>query len=417
MGLQSLVIREVSKNKDLTSSYFTSAMLIGVISSTIAIILLNLAKPYFDISPEISKLLSICSFTILPSVLTSIVESIFMAFEKMELIFFEQISTSFAKILLALPLIFLGYGLTAVFIALLMTSFVSLFLSFFLYHKYLNSINFDFNFDTAFYLLKHSLTFLTISIIFILQWRIDVVMLKKLTTLIEVAMYSLAFKLFEALMIFPQVYMKSCFPQMAILNSTNKEDFRLLSSNIIRQVSFYTFAVVSVTFLLAYFPINILYGKDYSQSVTILKILTLGLIPWSFSRAFAHILIASNYQRLDLVANVIATFINILLNFILIPKYGGVGAAFATLSSFSCFFIFEYLFVNQKVFKINLFRNIGSPIAVSAILFSVIYLATVHKGVLYFELLTFLVIVIFSAFNYKVLFRFISNRIQLNSFN
>lgn len=73
-----------------------------------------------------------------------------------------------------------------------------------------------------------------------------------------------------------------------------------------------------------------LFGKEYSQYGTVLIILSLGAIFDSLSGPIGSVLTMTKYQNMTLINTLICMCINILLNFILIAKYGILGVAIST---------------------------------------------------------------------------------------
>jgi O-antigen/teichoic acid export membrane protein len=89
------------------------------------------------------------------------------------------------------------------------------------------------------------------------------------------------------------------------------------------------------TTLLAEPIISFFYKDQFLPSISALQILV-----WSEVFVFIgvvnnHILIASNKQKIDFIFTSNSAVINVLLNLLLIPKYSFVGAAVATVISYS----------------------------------------------------------------------------------
>jgi O-antigen/teichoic acid export membrane protein len=94
-----------------------------------------------------------------------------------------------------------------------------------------------------------------------------------------------------------------------------------------------TFPVFALTFSLAQPVTDILFGSRYSDSATYLTLLSLG---YYFNAALGfNGLTLKVYGKLRYVVtiNVIAALVNLGLNFILIPRYGPLGAAIGTCST------------------------------------------------------------------------------------
>ena len=112
---------------------------------------------------------------------------------------------------------------------------------------------------------------------------------------------------------------------------------------------------VLILILLFSTKIMLLFGADFLQSSNALIILSIGTSIFAIFGISGTVLIVSGYQKINLVNALIATILNITLNIILIPKYGILGAAWATLSSMM--FIAMARIIETRIFlKINPFN-------------------------------------------------------------
>lgn len=115
--------------------------------------------------------------------------------------------------------------------------------------------------------------------------------------------------------------------------------------------------VIPVLILILLFStkIMLLFGADFLQSSNALIILSIGTSIFAIFGVGGTVLIVSGYQKINLVNALIATILNITLNIFLIPKYGILGAAWATLSSMM--FIAMARIIETRIFlKINPFN-------------------------------------------------------------
>ena len=101
--------------------------------------------------------------------------------------------------------------------------------------------------------------------------------------------------------------------------------------------------------------IRLLYGNDYAPGSTALIILSFGIAMNDFSGTAGNILVGSGHTKLNLVCEAIAAVMNILLNILLIPRYGITGAAVATSISYTARNISAVSFVYFK-FGIHPFK-------------------------------------------------------------
>lgn len=110
--------------------------------------------------------------------------------------------------------------------------------------------------------------------------------------------------------------------------------------------------------LITAFPkeiIVLLYGKDYSSGWTALVILAVGFAVGSSLNLAGNVLVAAGHTRLSLASEVIAAIAAVVLDIVLIPMYGIVGAAIAScaaliLRGLSSFF---FAYTTEKIHPFN----------------------------------------------------------------
>jgi O-antigen/teichoic acid export membrane protein len=100
----------------------------------------------------------------------------------------------------------------------------------------------------------------------------------------------------------------------------------------------------------------LLFGADFLRSSDSLIILSIGTSIFAVFGVSGTALVVSGYQKLNLVNALSATILNICLNIILIPKYGIMGAAWATLSSMT-FIALARLIETWIFLKINPYNS------------------------------------------------------------
>jgi O-antigen/teichoic acid export membrane protein len=83
-----------------------------------------------------------------------------------------------------------------------------------------------------------------------------------------------------------------------------------------------------------------IYGADYVSGSIVLRILALGSIANSYFGFNYHTIMASGDSDLLMKCSLASAGMNVLLNFLLIPQYGIVGAAIASSVSFSAIEVF-----------------------------------------------------------------------------
>jgi len=92
--------------------------------------------------------------------------------------------------------------------------------------------------------------------------------------------------------------------------------------------------------------IELFYGKEYSPTASLLIVLIWSEVPIFFAAALGSALVAKGMQKYTPYGAIAGAIVNILLNLVLIPRYDALGAAWATVISYSIAGIFFLLFIS-----------------------------------------------------------------------
>lgn len=201
---------------------------------------------------------------------------------------------------------------------------------------------FDVNLSYALGLLRQSVWLLFSGIAAILYLKIDQLMLAEYATRDELGVYSVAVKFSEIWYFFATAIVVTIFPSLLTARRSN----RLLYDKRLQQICDFLFiAALTVAFIVSFispFVISFLFDDAYTLSATILSIHIWASI-FVFMRALvSKWLIAENLLKFSLYSHGIGAIINIIGNIVMIPAFGAVGAAYATLLSyaFSAYVVF-----------------------------------------------------------------------------
>jgi len=188
--------------------------------------------------------------------------------------------------------------------------------------------------------------------IFVMQlnYRMDILMLKQLSTFEEVGYYSLATQIAEQLWHIPFAI------EMIILSrSANTKDNQFLHKTVasIFRVSLIIGLVVSlILFLVAPFFVPLVFGKEFVPTVNMIQTILPGILILVGFRILNSRLTGMGKPQVAIYTFVPALIINFILNMILLPRYGGVGAAWATNVSYAAGSI-AFLFVYARITKMS----------------------------------------------------------------
>jgi O-antigen/teichoic acid export membrane protein len=360
LGMQALLVREVSKNKDKAPVYVTSALIIGLASTALTIVGGNLAVLLFEKDQSLRLYVGLLTLGFLLSYTESILSAVFMALEKMQPILYERTVWNVVRVAGTVGLLLMGAGLLSVVVMWLVATLVSALYCIYLYVKHIGPIQLRVDREMIVHLIKRCPVFLLTNISTTLSWQADMLILRFMTDFTQVGLYVSAYRILEATFLVPQAYLMSASSQLSRFTQERDDSYRDLGRTMLKNMSVYAFVCVAVIVAYPYFPVLLL-GKKFLGSAPVLRILILMLIPYVFTKVFACILVAAERQTLDLVSNVARTVISISLNVILIPRYGSRGAAFSAVAAMCALCALEAFFAR------DLLRNLrmGSSIALS----------------------------------------------------
>jgi len=164
-----------------------------------------------------------------------------------------------------------------------------------------------------------------------IYYRIDSILLFHLAGPSAVGVYSAAYRLLDQVQVVPQAVMASLFPVLAYeLTRDRKRFVRLIQGGFDVLVVLGLPLAVGVL-LLAAPIIRFLFGPDFAASATVLRVLAPTIVSIFVGYVAGYLVLVARAQREYLLIVGAGALLNVALNVVLIPVYGPVGAAVATL--------------------------------------------------------------------------------------
>ncbi len=165
-----------------------------------------------------------------------------------------------------------------------------------------------------------------------LHFRIDQYMIAMLLNPTEVGYYAVAVNLTNLLLKIPDATGTVLFPRLA---GTSERDAHAATTRVCRNTLFITVAVGLGYALFGPLAIRVLYGPAYLNAVAPMLVMLPGIVMISLYLILSRNFTSRNRQQVNIVAAVLALAINVVSNWLLIPRWGIVGAAFSTAISYS----------------------------------------------------------------------------------
>lgn len=195
-------------------------------------------------------------------------------------------------------------------------------------------------------ILKKSFPFALLILLMMLYTRVDAMMIERLHVHgnKQVGIYAQAFRMLDASLMFIMLFTGLLFPLFARILKEKSSITPLLDISSKLVVAFTTLMSFTCC-LFAFFILDTIYLHDILFVVPTFQILMLSLIPTAFILVYGTLMTANgDLKRLNILS-FIGLVLNVVLNFVLIPKHGAFGAAIATFTTQLLIAFFYFLSV------------------------------------------------------------------------
>lgn len=167
-----------------------------------------------------------------------------------------------------------------------------------------------------------------------LYLRLDMVMLGEMSGDHTVGIYGAATRLSEVWYFLPMAIVSSLQPSLVRAREQGREQYFRRLLQIYRLMAALSILVSLLVMFMADPLINLLYGVQYADAAAVLALHIWASVAVFLGVASSQYLIIENLQKLSFYRTTIGLCCNTILNFVLIPDFGALGAAVATLISY-----------------------------------------------------------------------------------
>ncbi|MFH1938424.1 MAG: flippase [Patescibacteria group bacterium] len=328
-GLYHICIREISRpnadEKKIASNAFTLRFFAGFFIFSLAPLVV-LFFPYPN-EIKIGVIIAGIGFWLMSN--QQVLIGIFQKYLKMDKVALAELLGRIVQ--LALVLFFIWQQRSFLFIvsALSAGALVSFLLVFFFSRKYI-PISFQFDFSYWRILLKNSFPLALASIFVLIYFRLDTIMLSLMKPITDVGIYNLAYKFLESLLFFPAMFVGLMMPLMSKYAFSAKKKFKDIIQKTLDILLIFIIPLMIGTFFLSQRLVVLVGGEDFILSGEVLNILIIATGIIFLGVLFSNMIIALEKQKALVYIYGLGAIINLVTNFIFIPRYSYHGAAWTT---------------------------------------------------------------------------------------
>ncbi|WP_353127799.1 flippase [Parapedobacter pyrenivorans] len=345
LGMDSFVTRQLlqepHKQHTILGTAFRLRLIAGIVALPLIYLTYHLIGRYAAEAPATPiEYVIIVSFVCLFQSI-NIIDSYFQSSIQGKYIMYVQVGANLLSALAKLLLVLWQASLTW-FVWMLLVDSVLLALGYlYMYHRRGHRV-FDWKFDGS--MAKHLLNYawpLAFSAVFItLYMKIDQLMLEAYMGEAILGIYSTVVSLSEGWYFIPMAIVTALFP--AIMNARRDDAARYQRrlQNLYELMSVISISIAVLITFASPMLYGLLYKPEFAAGASILTVHVWAGIFVFLNVASGQYLIAEGYTFLSLIRALIGALVNIVLNVVWIPKYGMIGAAYATLLAYACTALF-----------------------------------------------------------------------------
>lgn len=363
LGIDHIIIRELARDRDSLPRLAGNAIKLKLRLLLIAAPLmaggLFLFHPGRDVSIAIIFLFT--AHLLLREVFTIVAHAVFLACEKME----YRASTTLVFQILRLAGIVIalvtGNGLKTIFATIIIADIVQALQTMHILKKHFGRLDFSGPKSEMWYLFKQALP-MGIAFGFTNAFiQLDILLLKSFHGSEEVGIYSSAYRFVSqfVVIIIPLIWI--VLPHLTRTYRDSREALKREGEFYLKVIAWLMFSAgltmsVYSSWLIKIFP------SDYMTASVVLAIVAPTLIFRGLGYLFDLSFIAAEKQKMVALTAGIAFSVKLILELILIPKYGFRGAAWGTFSAEIIAFTCSYLLIRKYVVNYSLLRTAVKPL-------------------------------------------------------
>ncbi len=352
LGIAQVALREIVNEEHDTRTILGTALLLRALASIIVmplfLVFLSMVKPGDFELLSFGAVLATARLVVASSILTVWFQAKVRSKHVVIARFGSKILFSLIKLLLVLSGASLGAFVVAIAGEQILAALLIIFL--FRVRSRIKFTSLRVKLALGKELLKDSWPLMISVLMMAIATRIDQVMIGQMLTDNDVGGYAAASHITGFLYTLPPLLLVSVFPWLLKMKKTDVNRYHLRFQLIYDALLWSALGIATILWLLSDRLVLWIFGAEYAASADIMAIQIWSIVFHFFGVVTFRYLLAENLTKITLVMAVSGAIANILANFTLIPIWGTVGAAWATLISAAVgYFIAAGIFNKSRI--------------------------------------------------------------------
>ncbi len=372
IGLGNLIAREAVQKKEQYRSFITAALFLKGCILLLSVVVVIVAGYSFSNIPQANILFPIIGVIFLFDSLRDLGFAINRATEKMEREMIVKVVMGIVILMSGFILLKLSPTPMSIATAYVSGSIIGCILIMVIIRTQLQHYLSPFNPFMMRTVLQTVWPLALITLISSIMGNIDIYMMGIWSTTTEIGLYSSVQRIQQFIIIIPSMIATASFPLMSLLAHTDKKQLGVIlgKSIIIMLLAGIPIAVGGT--LLSKEIIVLLFGIQYVGAAPVLQILMVMLLVSFPLIMLSNVVFVYDKQKNLALAYGIGVIANIILNTLLIPQFGAIGAALATLLSTTIITVVIWRKL-QSIQPFSVFSQLRNIILSTAVIIALIF--------------------------------------------
>lgn len=376
LGLHELTVREVAPRRNESARYLVNFIALRLLSSISFYALLILGLFFLPYSEQTTRVILILSLAAIPEAIFTICQALFEAHERLFVPVLAAVVSAGIKLGLGLWLLFQGASVVQIAWAVPLAVTLSLLIYIpgliSLFRRSPGQLPASLSLDFIRSQTGFMSSFFVIHLSSLLDYQTDALLISLILTEADVGYYAAAQTILLAFNLMPLAIRTAIYPLMSRYYHTETEKLAVLYNYVSRYLMLLVLPMAAGVTLLAEPIILLVFGEEFAPSVPVLQISIWAIVFLFLNVPHSRLMLIRNRQRVAGWFTGLAMVLNVMMNLVLIPRWGINGAAVARLLSTFAIYLSFYLYVRKNLMPSPLLPILVRPLIATTIMVMVI---------------------------------------------
>lgn len=331
-GLNSLVTRDVARRPAEAAGYLKSGAVLKALLWVAGAAAVALFVQVAGYPSETKMTIAVLAIAVLFSAGSTLIVSVLQATDRMRWIAASTVAEKAIYVGLGVAALLLGYGVLTLAVVVLVSAAGKFLLDVWWLRRLsaqtdVTSAREPLGVRTLF---MRTLPFFSVLFFGAIYFRADTLILSLITSEAVIGYYGAAYRLFQTTYILADAFVFALFPLFCRLSPVSDEGLAVSAQKSLDTLLLVGIPITAGMFMLSDEIVLLLYGAGFAESVPLLRVLSIAIALMYANGIFVQLLLATDRQKRLARTAAIAAVGNIAVNLALIPVFGALGAAIAT---------------------------------------------------------------------------------------